>query len=39
MRLPTILNDIIPLQAAIRADVAAELPYLRQTVNWAARLA
>lgn len=34
-----VLNDIIPLQTAIRADVAAELPYLRQTVKWAARLA
>ena len=33
-----LLNDIIPLQAAIRADVAAELPHLRQTVKWAARL-
>ena len=33
-----VLNDIIPLQTAIRADVAAELPHLRQTVNWAARL-
>jgi len=34
-----VLNDIIPLQAGIRADVAAELPHLRQTVKWAARLA
>ena len=34
-----VLNDIIPLQAGIRADVAAELPHLRQTVRWAARLA
>jgi hypothetical protein len=33
-----VLNDLIPLQAAIRADVAAELPHLRQTVKWAARL-
>lgn len=33
-----VLNDIIPLQAAIRADVAAELPHLRQTAKWAARL-
>ena len=32
-----VLNDIIPLQAAIRADVAAELPHLRETVKWAAR--
>ena len=30
-----VLNDIIPLQAAIRADVAAELPHLRETVKWA----
>lgn len=36
-RIPTILNDIIPLRAAIRAGVAAELPRLRQTVKWAAR--
>jgi hypothetical protein len=33
-----VLNDIIPLQTAIRADVAAELPHLRETVKWAARL-
>jgi hypothetical protein len=33
-----VLNDIIPLQTAIRADVAAELSHLRETVNWAARL-
>lgn len=33
-----VLNDIIPLQAAIRADVAAELPHLRETAKWAARL-
>ena len=33
-----ILNDIIPLQADILADVAAELPHLRQTAKWAARL-
>jgi hypothetical protein len=33
-----VLNEIIPLQAAIRADVAAELPHLRETVKWAARL-
>jgi hypothetical protein len=32
-----VLNDIIPLQAAIRADVATELPHLRQTAKWAAR--
>lgn len=32
-----VLNDIIPLQSAIRADVAAELPHLRETVKWAAR--
>ncbi len=34
-----VLNKIIPLQASIRSDVAAELPHLRQTVRWAARLA
>jgi len=34
-----VLNKIIPLQAAIRADVAAELPHLRDTAKWAARLA
>jgi hypothetical protein len=33
-----VLNDIIPLQTAIRADVAAELPHLRETVKWASRL-
>ncbi|HEY5479948.1 MAG TPA: hypothetical protein VIL39_00565, partial [Verrucomicrobiae bacterium] len=33
-----VLNDIIPLQAAIRADVAAELSHLRETAKWAARL-
>src|ERR1035437_10350077 len=33
-----VLNEIIPLQAAIRADVAAELPYLREAAKWAARL-
>jgi len=33
-----VLNDIIPLQTAIRADVAAELPHLRETAKWAARL-
>jgi hypothetical protein len=33
-----VLNDIIPLQTAIRADVAAELPHLRETVKWAARV-
>jgi hypothetical protein len=32
-----VLNEIIPLQTAIRADVAAELPHLRQTAKWAAR--
>jgi hypothetical protein len=30
-----VLNDIILLQATIRADVAAQLPHLRQTVKWA----
>lgn len=34
-----VLNDIIPLQAGIRADAAAELPHLRETVKWAASLA
>ena len=34
-----VLNDVIPLQAAIRNDVAAEFPHLRQTAKWAARLA
>ena len=33
-----VLNDIIPLQTAIRADVAAELPHLREIAKWAARL-
>ncbi len=33
-----VLNEIIPLQTAIRADVAVELPHLRETVKWAARL-
>ena len=33
-----VLNDIIPLETAIRADVADELPHLRETVRWAARL-
>ena len=33
-----VLNDIIPLQTAIRADVAAELPHLRATAKWAARM-
>ncbi len=33
-----VLNEIIPLQAGIRADIAAELPHLRRTVKWAARL-
>ncbi len=33
-----VLNDIIPFQAAIRADVAAELPHLRATAKWATRL-
>lgn len=33
-----VLNDIIPLQAAIRADVAAEVPHLRETVKWASRV-
>jgi hypothetical protein len=34
-----ILNEIISLQTAIRADVAAEVPHLRQTAKWATRLA
>ncbi len=34
-----LLNEIIPVQSAIRADVAAELPRLRETAKWAARLA
>lgn len=33
-----VLNKIIPLQTSIRADIAAELPHLRQTVKWVARL-
>ena len=33
-----VLNAIIPIQTAIRSDVAAELPHLRETVKWAARL-
>ena len=33
-----VLNEIIPLQAAIRVDVAAELPHLRETAKWPARL-
>ena len=33
-----VLNDIIPLHTAIRADVAAELPHLRQAAKWAVRL-
>jgi hypothetical protein len=33
-----LLNDVIPLQTAFRADVAAELPHLRETARWAARL-
>jgi hypothetical protein len=32
-----VLNEIIPLQNSIRADVAAELPHLRETAKWAAR--
>jgi len=34
-----VLNKIIPLQTAILTDIAAELPHLRQTAKWAARLA
>jgi len=34
-----VLNKTIPLWAAIRADVAAELPHPRETAKWAARLA
>lgn len=34
-----VLNDIIPLVAGIRADVAAELPHLRETTKWAATFA
>ena len=33
-----VLNDIIPLQADILVDVAAELPHLRQAAKWASRL-
>ena len=33
-----VLNEIIPRQADILADVAAELPHLRQAAKWAARL-
>jgi hypothetical protein len=33
-----VLNEIIPLQTAIRADVAVELPHLRETAKWATRL-
>jgi hypothetical protein len=33
-----VLNDIIPLQTAIRADVAEELPHVRAAVKWASRL-
>jgi hypothetical protein len=33
-----VLNDIIPLQTAIRADVADELPHVRGAVKWATRL-
>ena len=33
-----VLNDIIPLQAAIRADITAELPHLRKAAKWASRL-
>jgi hypothetical protein len=33
-----VLNEIIPLQNSIRADVATELPHLRETAKWAARL-
>jgi len=33
-----VLNKIIPVQTTIRADVAAELLHLRETVKWAARL-
>jgi hypothetical protein len=32
-----VLNEIIPLQNSIRADVAAELPHLRETAKWASR--
>ena len=33
-----VLNAIIPLQASIRADAAAELPHIRETAKWAAHL-
>jgi hypothetical protein len=33
-----VLNEIIPVQSAIRTDVPAELPHLRETAKWAARL-
>ncbi len=33
-----VLNEIITLQAAIQADVAAEVPHVRQAAQWAARL-
>ena len=33
-----VLNEIIPLQNSIRADVAAELPHLRETAKWAGRV-
>ncbi len=32
-----VLNEIIPLQAAIREDVEAELPHLREAVKWAGK--
>lgn len=33
-----VLNDYIPLHAAVCADVAAEIPHVRQAARWAARL-
>lgn len=33
-----VLNEIIELQTSILADVATELPHLRQAARWAARL-
>ena len=33
-----VLNDIIPFQIDILADIAAELPHVRDAVKWAARL-
>src|SRR5258708_3001201 len=33
-----VLNEIIPLQTSVRADIATELPHLRETAKWAARL-